>query len=219
MSEEESRHCVKVLRHVAGDVVNVIDGRGGLYSAKIVEAHQKRVMLEVLSVEENYCELPYRLHLAMAPTKNIDRFEWFVEKATEIGVHSVTPLLCRYSERKVLKPERIEKILLSATKQSLKAYLPVLNPMIDVKKFLEDVDVSQKFIAHCYDGYEKEHLLRCCASGGDVLLMVGPEGDFSREEVDLALASGFQSVSLGDSRLRTETAGVVGCEIVSLVNL
>ncbi len=219
LPEEESRHCVKVLRHVVGDVISVIDGCGGLYEVEIVEAHQKRTSVKILSKQEDFGNMPYRLHIAVAPTKNIDRFEWFVEKATEIYCSELTPLLCRYSERKIVKGERVEKILLSAAKQSLKASVPVLHEMTEAKKFIAEVDCKHKFIAHCYDDIEKEHLMAVCPKGEPVVIMVGPEGDFSREEVELALENGFKSVSLGTSRLRTETAGVVAVNIVNLKNM
>ena len=157
------------------------------------------------------------LHLAMAPTKNMDRIEWFAEKATEIGFDELTFLNCRYSERKVVKNERIEKILVSAVKQSLKASVPVLNEMIDFDKFISQDFNGQKFIAHCYPG-EKPLLKDLIRRGEDVLVLIGPEGDFSEEEVEKAIKSGFQPISLGRSRLRTETAALVACHIMNLIN-
>ncbi len=239
LPEEESQHCVKVLRMKAGDRIHIIDGVGGLYEAQITEAHPKRTQVEILSVQTEYGRRPFRLHLAVAPTKNIDRFEWFVEKATEIGFDELTPICCRYSERKIIKPERIEKILVSAAKQSLKAYVPRLNPMTTFKDFVahilspslrgtseaEGVNNSQLstlnsqlFIAHCYD-QPKQHLFNVCPPASDVVVMVGPEGDFSEEEVELALRNSFQAITLGESRLRTETAGVVACHLVTVANL
>lgn len=217
LPEEESLHCVKVLRMKEGCMLDVIDGRGGVYHARIVSAHPKRTELEILDVEHEWRKRPFRLHLAVAPTKNIDRFEWFVEKATEIGFDTLTPIECRYSERRIVKPERIEKILVSAAKQSLKAYVPKLNPMVDFDTFMSGVTEQQRFIAHCHD-LPKQYLLDTCRPGGDVLVMVGPEGDFSEQEVAAALEHGFSSVSLGDSRLRTETAGVVACHLVTVTN-
>ena len=223
LPEEESQHCVKVLRMKVGDRIHIIDGVGGLYEAQITEAHPKRTQVEILNVQIEYGRRPFRLHLAVAPTKNIDRFEWFVEKATEIGFDELTPLCCRYSERKVIKPERIEKILVSAAKQSLKAYVPRLNPMQTFKEFMTNnsqssFQDSQLFIAHCYD-QPKQHLLHACQPTGNVVVMVGPEGDFSEEEVELALRNSFQAITLGESRLRTETAGVVACHLVTIVNV
>ena len=222
LPEEESQHCAKVLRMKAGEHIHIIDGVGGLYEAEILEAHPKRTQVSIISEQHEYGRRPFRLHLAVAPTKNIDRFEWFVEKATEIGFDELTPLCCRYSERKVIKPERIEKILVSAAKQSLKAYVPRLNSMITFKEFINNSQLStlnsQLFIAHCYD-QPKQHLFNACQPGGDVVVMVGPEGDFSEEEVELALRNSFQAITLGESRLRTETAGVVACHLVTVANL
>ena len=222
LPEEESQHCAKVLRMKAGEHIHIIDGVGGLYEAEILEAHPKRTQVSIISEQHEYGRRPFRLHLAVAPTKNIDRFEWFVEKATEIGFDELTPLCCRYSERKIIKPERIEKILVSAAKQSLKAYVPRLNPMITAKEFIGNssflIPHSSLFIAHCYD-QPKQHLFNACQPGGDVVVMVGPEGDFSEEEVELALRNSFQAITLGESRLRTETAGVVACHLVTIANI
>ena len=223
LPEEESQHCAKVLRMKAGERIHIIDGVGGLYEAEILEAHPKRTQVAILSEQHEYGRRLFRLHLAVAPTKNIDRFEWFVEKATEIGFDELTPLCCRYSERKIIKPERIEKILVSAAKQSLKAYVPRLNPMQTFKEFMANnsqssFQDSQLFIAHCYD-QPKQHLLHACQPTGNVVVMVGPEGDFSEDEVELALRNSFRAVTLGESRLRTETAGVVACHLVTIANL
>ena len=222
LPEEESQHCAKVLRMKAGERIHIIDGVGGLYEAEILEAHPKRTQVAILSEQHEYGRRPFRLHLAVAPTKNIDRFEWFVEKATEIGFDELTPLCCRYSERKIIKPERIEKILVSAAKQSLKAYVPRLNPMTTFKDFINNSSSltphSSLFIAHCYD-QPKQHLLHVCPPASDVVVMVGPEGDFSEEEVELALRNSFQAITLGESRLRTETAGVVACHLVTVANI
>lgn len=217
LPEEESLHCVKVLRHKTGDIIHLIDGCGSMYEAEIVAAHPKRAEVRVISVTAGYNAHRYSLHMAVAPTKNIDRFEWFVEKATEIGLDELTPIVCRYSERRTLKPERIEKILLSASKQSLHAKVPRLNPPADFSDFVRGVRADGRFIAHCYPG-EKQYLLRACASVADAVVMVGPEGDFSEEEVRLALSSGFVGVSLGESRLRTETAGIVAAHLVAVAS-
>ena len=157
--------------------------------------------------------------MAVAPTKNIDRFEWFLEKVTEIGVAQITPLICRYSERKVVKLDRLEKIIISAAKQSIKPNMPIINELMPFADFITNNSdsMAQKFIDHCYD-IPKTPLLKSCNKGEDVVVLIGPEGDFSIEEVDLALNNGFKSVSLGNSRLRTETAGVVACHTVSVIN-
>ena len=193
------------------------DGKGSFYKATISACSNKRCLVKILEqIPERKAWIAH-LHLAMAPTKNMDRIEWFAEKATEIGFDELTFLNCRYSERKVVKNERIEKILVSAVKQSLKASVPVLNEMIDFDKFISQDFNGQKFIAHCYPG-EKPLLKDLIRRGEDVLVLIGPEGDFSEEEVEKAIKSGFQPISLGRSRLRTETAALVACHIMNLIN-
>lgn len=221
LDEAESKHAVRVLRLGEGDPVQLVDGRGGLYEAVIREPNPKRVVLSVLSVEENYQPLPYRLHLAVAPTKNMDRFEWFLEKATEIGIHEITPLICARSERREVKLERLSKVAVSAMKQSLKAFLPVIHGPVRFSDFLEQAEVagkrSERLIAHCEPG-DKQYLCTAVQPGVDVIVLIGPEGDFAPEEIALAEGKGFASLSLGQSRLRTETAAVAACLEVSLLN-
>ena len=219
LPEEESLHCIKVLRLNKGDLIHIIDGVGGFFVAKIVEPHPKKTKVDIIKVEKDFNKIGYNLHLAVAPTKNIDRFEWFLEKVTEIGISQITPLICRYSERKVVKLDRLEKIIISASKQSIKPTMPIINELTTFADFITNNSdsMAQKFIAHCYD-IPKTPLLKSCNKGGDVVVLIGPEGDFSIEEVDLALSNGFKSVSLGNSRLRTETAGVVACHTVSVIN-
>ncbi len=217
LSEQESLHAVKVLRLQVGNEINIIDGVGGFYQARIVDANPKRTAFEVIKAKSEYGKRDYKLHIAIAPTKNIDRFEWFIEKAVEIGVDEITPILCRYSERKRLNPKRIEKIIIAAAKQSQKAYLPVLHPLTKFQDFLKQPDTSSKFIAHCYDEDKKE-LKDLIVKSVDVLVMIGPEGDFSAEELKLALGAGYQPVTVGDSRLRTETAGVVVAVLAAMRN-
>ena len=219
LPEEESLHCVKVLRQKQGDVISVIDGAGTLYEVEIVNAHQKRTEVKILNCVDGFGSHPYRLHMAVAPTKSIDRFEWFVEKATEIGIDVITPLLCKHSERKVVKVDRTERIALSAAKQSYKALVPTIDTMLDFETFVKGFkDVPNCFIAHCYEMVDKPYLFDVCVPGKDVVVLVGPEGDFSEKEVRLAMDYGFRSVSLGESRLRTETAGVVAVHLVSVAN-
>ncbi len=218
LSEEESYHCIKVLRMKADDTIFVIDGIGNMYVARIVLADTRHTRVEILSVQQDFGKRNYSLHLAVAPTKNIDRFEWLVEKSVEIGVDCITPLNCRFSERRTIKTERIEKIALSATKQSLKAYLPQINPMTDFTELVLRSAESQRFVAHCYN-LPKENLLKICNSRQSTLVLIGPEGDFSEQEITQALDIGFRSVSLSDSRLRTETAGVVAANTVALANI
>lgn len=217
LSEEESKHCVRVLRLTEGEKLFLVDGKGLFCEAVIIAANPKACILNVIDRKEKYGKRNYQLTIGAAPTKNIDRYEWFLEKATEIGIDVVIPLLSRYSERKEIKPERLEKVMISAMKQSIKAYLPVLNPMQTFKKTIADPFPGQKFIAHCYEG-EKPLLRDAVEKGNDVLILIGPEGDFSTEEVELAINEGFIPISLGTSRLRTETAALVACHTVNLIN-
>ena len=217
LSEEESKHCVRVLRLTEGDPLFLIDGKGLFCEAVIVTAHPKACALKVVDRKSNYGKRDFQLSLAVAPTKNIDRFEWFLEKSTEIGIDKVIPLICRYSERKEIKPERLEKVMVSAMKQSIKAYLPVLSPLQTFKETIKSSLSGQKFIAHCYEG-EKQLLRDVVIPGKDVLILIGPEGDFSTEEVEMAINEGFVPISLGNSRLRTETAALVACHTVNLIN-
>ncbi len=210
LPEEEARHCIKVLRLKEGDEIMLTDGTGNFYKAEINGIGGKRC---TVSVKETIFQEPLwkgHHHIAMAPTKNMDRNEWFAEKATEIGFDELTFLNCRYSERKVIKTERIEKIMVSAIKQSLKARLPKVNEMVPFDAFIASVQCEQKFIAHCYQG-EKARLKDVLQPGKDALVLIGPEGDFSEDEVRKAIEKGFTPVSLGQSRLRTETAALVAC--------
>lgn len=215
LPEEESLHAVKVLRLQAGDLIIVVDGVGGYHKAKITLAHHKRCAFEILNSQLEFGKRDFKLHIAIAPTKNMERLEWFVEKATEIGIDEITPIICRFSERKNLKEERLEKIIVSASKQSKKAYFPVLNPLTTFEQFIKAQRAESCYIAHCYE-LDKKQLSAELKGKKDVLILIGPEGDFSNEEVEAAMAAGFTPVSLGDSRLRTETAGVVACTTVQL---
>ena len=215
LSAEESLHAVKVLRLQVGDAIHIIDGIGGYHHAEITDAHPKRTAFQVVNTILEYGKRNYKLHIAIAPTKNIDRFEWFVEKAVEVGVDEITPLLSRYSERKQLKLERLEKIIVSAAKQSKKAYLPILHPLTSFQDFIQQANSASKFIAHCYEEDKKE-LKDLVNQSSEILVMIGPEGDFSTEELELALENDYQPVTLGDSRLRTETAGVVAAVIAAV---
>ena len=217
LDETESKHAIRVLRLNAGDKVQVVDGAGGFYTAEITESHPKKCRLSILESHKEFGKRQFKLHIAIAPTKNNDRFEWFLEKATEIGIDEITPLLCEHSERKTIKPDRLEKILVSAMKQSVKAYLPKLNQLVTFNQFINLNEASQKFIAHCNDG-EKPHLKNEIVKEINVIILIGPEGDFSTEEIKQAKIASFGEISLGPSRLRTETAGMVACHIVNLVN-
>ena len=196
-------------------MISIIDGVGGLFSARIVVSHPKRTEVEILD-KKFYPKKSFGIHIAIAPTKNMDRMEWFLEKATEIGVDEITPLLCSHSERKQVNAERMLKILVSATKQSKNMFLPRLNPLCPFEEFVMKAQAEGKFIAHCVDT-DKKSLLNNCPKNKNVIVLIGPEGDFSDVEIALALSKGFTPVTLGDSRLRTETAGVVACHIANLV--
>ena len=216
LNENESKHAVRVLRLTAGSRVILVDGKGGWFEATILEDHPKRCLLKIDSLTSNYKPLSYHLHLAISPTKNMDRFEWFLEKATEIGITTITPLLCQRTERRNLKPERLEKVLISAMKQSLKAYLPVLNPPAKIEDFLALEREGTKGIAHCYPTDRKG--ITDLDQSGIYTLLVGPEGDFTEEEISAALHAGFNPFHLGQSRLRTVTAGVYICTAMSLLS-
>lgn len=219
LSEEESAHCVRVLRYTAGDEILITDGRGTTYTARITNPHPKHCDFEIIASEKQEKHHAFHLHIAIAPTKNIERMEWAIEKCVEIGVDEMTPLLCRFSERKQLRTDRLEKIILSAAKQSLTPYLPVLHELTPYDTFVrEQAKLNQQnFIAHCYKD-EKRFLKDEMELSRDVLVLIGPEGDFSEKEVADALALGFVPVSLGNSRLRTETAAVVACHTAVLLN-
>lgn len=217
LPEEEAGHCLRVLRLGVGDEVMLTDGKGFFYKAVISAATGKRCQVKVVEKIEQEKFWKGHLHLAMAPTKNMDRIEWFAEKATEIGFDELSFLNCRFSERKVIKTKRIEKIVVSAMKQSLKARKPIVNEMTDFAKFMQRDFQGQKFIAHCYEG-EKPLLKEVLKPGEDALVLIGPEGDFSPEEVQKAEALGFQPISLGKSRLRTETAALVAVHMMNLFN-
>ena len=213
MDHDESGHCIKVLRHRCGDEISVIDGEGTLYRCRITNDSHKGVEAIVLEQVENWGGHPYRLHLAVCPTKNNDRYEWFAEKACEIGFDVLSPIIGEHSERKILKIQRVEKILVSAAKQSLKASVPAVNEPVSVKEFIKASPAEGlKLIAYCFDDENiprrsiKEVL--DAYEGTDITVMIGPEGDFSQEEARLALEAGFIPVHLGASRLRTETAAV-----------
>jgi 16S rRNA (uracil1498-N3)-methyltransferase len=213
LSEEDSRHCVKVLRKNITDKIYVVDGVGGLFECEITNAHEKKCEVRILSAKREFEKRKHYLHIAIAPTKNADRIEYFVEKCVEIGVDEITLIQTKHSERKHQKTERLEKIAISAMKQSLKAYLPKVNELIDFDKFIKTTNYEAKFIAHLTDAAKP--LKDVATIKNEVLLMIGPEGDFAQDEILLAQNFGFQLVTLGDSRLRTETAGVVACAIVN----
>lgn len=212
LPEEESRHCARVLRLVEGDEIEVVDGKGTLYRCRIALAHAKHCAVQI--VEQQPCPPHWgsRVEVAVAPTKNLDRMEWMAEKCTEMGIDRITPLLCQHSERKVLKTERLHKIMVAAMKQSLKAQLPQLDELTPCKPFIAGSTVAQRFIAYCDESLPREQrrsLAQAYDPGRDALVLIGPEGDFDPDEVAAALQAGFVPVTLGESRLRTETAATV----------
>ncbi|SDR00964.1 16S rRNA (uracil(1498)-N(3))-methyltransferase [Flagellimonas zhangzhouensis] len=213
---DESKHIVRVLRKTEGDVLHITNGKGYLFEAEIMVPDQKRCKARIIS-ETKAIPKRFKLHMVVAPTKMNDRYEWFLEKATEIGVDEITPIICDHSERKVIKLDRLERVLQSAMKQSLQTVLPQINPPITATEFLNSDVEGQKFIAHCMEG-EKMELKRKVIPDQDLTIMIGPEGDFSKNEVDLAKEKGYVPVSLGNTRLRTETAAIVACATVAMIN-
>ncbi|WP_396193710.1 16S rRNA (uracil(1498)-N(3))-methyltransferase [Flavobacterium sp.] len=214
--KEESKHIVKVLRKKEGDILFVTNGLGFLFTTEITIASDNKCTVKINSVE--FQEKPkFHLHMAVAPTKMNERYEWFLEKATEIGIQEITPIICEHSERKIIKTDRFQKILESAMKQSLHYYLPKLNEPINFKEFIKKEYSGQKFIAHCEEA-DKKSLKNELQTEKDVLILIGPEGDFSVKEIQSALEQDFIPVSLGQTRLRTETAAVVACHSVVFKN-
>lgn len=218
LSKEEARHCTQVLRKKIGDIIQIVDGKGGYHTVELIEIQKKYAVTKILETKKAFLSTPTTLHIGIAPTKNISRFEWFLEKATEIGIQEITPILCQRSERKHLRQERLEKILVAAMKQSVKAYLPKLNPIMRLDEFVDLQINAAKFIAHCAEKSGNHFLRDNYKAGQNVCILIGPEGDFSQEEIALARENGFQEISLGKSRLRTETAGIVACHTINLLN-
>ncbi len=215
-SPEESKHIVKVLRKKVGDILLITNGSGLVFKARIIDTSHKKCEAAILSFEKKI-EPMHHLHLVVAPTKNNDRFEWFLEKATEIGINEITPIICERSERKVIKLERMQKVIQSAMKQSLQAFLPKINEPIALNDYLAKEQEGLLFIAHCAEG-EKLELKRRVAADKDITVLIGPEGDFTESEIKTALEAGFLPVSLGKNRLRTETAALVACTTVAIIN-
>lgn len=218
LPEEESGHCMKVLRLGRGDEISLTDGRGTLYKAVIEEPHPKRCGVRVTETIREYGKRGYEVTMAVAPTKNTERYEWFLEKATETGVDRVIPVECRHSERRILKRERGERIVTSAVKQSLKAYHPQLDELTPVSEVIGRMFAGKKLIAHCSEGSERRFIGDVVERGDHVLVLIGPEGDFSADEIELARKNGFIEISLGESRLRTETAALAAVTMLSFIN-
>ena len=219
MDENESRHCVRVLRMPKGDKVTIVDGQGGFYEGIITDLDPSACRIRITESTTGFEKRGYRLHMAVSPVKNQERFEWFIEKSVEFGIDEITPLICRFTEKQNVKTERINNIIISAMKQSLKAYRPLLNEPVRFGEFMAGRHSGIKLIAHCNPGYALKNIGQVYEKGMDALILIGPEGDFSREEIDMALAGGFTGVSLGNSRLRTETAGIAACHSVYFINL
>ena len=217
LSEEESRHCTRVLRLQQGDMVHLVDGLGGLYTAIIQEAHHKKCKLQIIDKQLDYNKLLYVSHIAVAPTKNLDRMEWFVEKAVEIGVSEISFLLCEHSERRQLRLDRLEKIAISAMKQSQKGFLPLLHDMAPFQQFVKRCLPEQTFIAHLEDD-ATQSIKDYYKPGKPHCILIGPEGDFSMQEIEAAYQAGIRPVTLGNSRLRTETAALVACHTLHVLH-
>ncbi len=214
--KEESRHIVRVLRKNAGDALAITNGKEQLFWAKIIEARDKKCSVEITRWEKQPKTWNYRLHIAIAPTKMNERFEWFLEKATEIGIDEITPVICDHSERKHLKMERMEKVIISAMKQSLKYKLPILNQPVKFKDFIHNQTWDLGLIAHCQKD-DKKRISDLIAEKSNIMILIGPEGDFSESEIKMSKEKGLIPVSLGASRLRTETAAVVACNNIAVL--
>nr|WP_314558928.1 16S rRNA (uracil(1498)-N(3))-methyltransferase [uncultured Capnocytophaga sp.] len=217
--KEESQHIAKVLRKKEGDILHITNGKGLVFIGQLSFASPKQCEVTILSNESLLPPSPY-IHLVVAPTKMNERYEWFLEKATEIGINEVTPIICEHSERTIIKTERFEKIILSAMKQSLQYYLPKLNAPINSNTFFKQIEDSStaKYIAHCQENQKVLFSQAIKPSQQHITVLIGPEGDFSSNEIEKALSLGFQPISLGDTRLRTETAAVVACHTIRVVS-
>ncbi|OFX61497.1 MAG: 16S rRNA (uracil(1498)-N(3))-methyltransferase [Bacteroidetes bacterium GWA2_30_7] len=220
LNEEESKHCIKVLRHKLNDIISVIDGLGNLFTCKIIDNNFHNCKLQIIN-QQVLNNRNFKLHIAISPIKNIDRFEWFIEKSTEIGIDEITPIICNKTEKLKIKNERVSRILLSATKQSLNAKIPKFNEMIKFKDFIElqnqNID-TEKYIAYCKVDIS-ENLKNIYTKNSDAIIIIGPEGDFIDDEVNFAIENSFKPISLGVNRLRTETAGVIACSTINILNL
>jgi len=218
LDEKESRHVVRVMRMPKGSPVRLIDGSGNLYKGIISEPDQKRCVITLTGITEGFEERNYRLHLAVSPLKNTERFGWLIEKIVEIGVDEITPVISNHTEKTGIREERLNNIIISAMKQSLKARKPLLNPPVSFDEYISSATSSVKLIAHCNETVERVRITEACPPKSDTVIMIGPEGDFSEKEVKDAISEGFVSIHLGKGRLRTETAGIAACFSVYLIN-
>ncbi len=218
LPNEESKHAVKVLRLKTGDLLAISNGKGDLFTARVGIPNQKKCEVEIFE-HEHFERRPFKIHMAVAPTKLNDRYEWMLEKMTEMGVDEITPIICHHSERRVLKLDRMERIIVSAVKQSWKAYKPVINEPVKLETFLKNNSFEQQFIAHCNGGCGSDaHLKTLANTSTEVAVLIGPEGDFSEKEVELATVHHWVKTGLGSSRLRTETAALAACFTLNLIN-
>ena len=218
LPEEESNHCIRVLRMKQGDAIELMDGQGSFYRGIIARADARKCEVEITGEPVLVPRRPFRIHIAIAPTKSIDRLEWFLEKTTEIGIDRITPVFCAHSERTVLKSERLQKVLVAAMKQSKQAWLPQLDAPVKFSSFVAAQNEDDRFICTCTAG-EALLLKKQYQNLHSVTLFIGPEGDFTAEEISAAIAAGFRECSLGSSRLRTETAGITACHSIHVLNM
>ena len=220
LNETESKHCIKVLRMTAGVPVKLIDGKGNLYEGIISDPDPQKCIVTITKMSESFEKRDYKLHIAISPLKNSERFEWFVEKSVEIGIDKITPLICNRTEKQSVKSERIEKIIISAMKQSLKTFGTILNPPCNFNDFISESSDSVKMIAHCNESLNNRiSISQTCKKGNNAVILIGPEGDFTESEIDAAIQCNYLPVHLGKSRLRTETAGIIACHSVYFLNL
>lgn len=218
LGEDESKHCIRVMRMTKGSMVNLVDGKGNLYKGIISKPDARGCEITVTEVFSDFEKRNYSLHIAISPVKNNDRFEWFIEKCVEIGIDFITPLICRNTEKTSVKTERINNIIISAMKQSVKAFKPLLNAPVTFTEFVKQEIHGTGLIAHCNQEIKRYSIDQVCRKGEDTTIMIGPEGDFSEEEIRMAIGNGYKPVHLGKSRLRTETAGIAACHSVYFIN-
>jgi len=218
LDSNESRHAIRVLRMIRGDKIKLIDGNGNLYEGLISDPDPGCCKITITGVTRNFEKRNYRLHIAISPLKNNDRFEWFVEKSVEIGIDEITPVICRTTEKPGIKSERINNIIIAAMKQSLKAYRTILNDPVSYEDFINSDLEGLKMIAHCNPCYERVKINEIYENNSNAVILIGPEGDFSVEELEMAFKTGFKSIHFGPSRLRTETAGIAACHSIYFIN-
>ncbi len=218
LPESDSKHCIRVLRYSVGDIINIIDGKGNYFTCRLVDNNPRAAAVEIIEKRTQPLHWNYNITIAVAPTKNMDRMEWLVEKLTEIGVNRIVLLKCQRSERKEVKTERLKKIAVSAMKQSLKATLPEITEVTSIKQFLKECDDAQKYVCYCHPSVPRVPLAKALKPNESLSILIGPEGDFSPEEIQTALSTGWQPVTLGNNRLRTETAALVAVDTVHIFN-